>query len=161
MIDPTVRLPRPPTDGPLVPATRGPRYPRNASRRQAEAITCHMSDQPNVNEEPTLETVLSVLEDEYARAILEATRTDPLSANELSDRSDASLSTVCRRLERLEAVSLVRERTRPRADGHHDTVYVATLEEFRLRLEPDGFTFDLRRDEEDVADRLRRLWGDL
>nr|WP_263019218.1 winged helix-turn-helix domain-containing protein [Natronobiforma cellulositropha] len=114
-----------------------------------------------MNEEPTLETVLSVLEDEYARAILEATRTDPLSANELSDRSDASLSTVCRRLERLEAVSLVRERTRPRADGHHDTVYVATLEEFRLRLEPDGFTFDLRRDEEDVADRLRRLWGDL
>ncbi|RQG96065.1 winged helix-turn-helix domain-containing protein [Natrarchaeobius chitinivorans] len=114
-----------------------------------------------MSEDPSLETVVGLLDDEYARTILEATRTEPMSANELTDRCDASLSTVCRRLEQLEAANLVRERTRPRSDGHHDTVYAATLEEVRLRLEPDGFTFDLRQREEDAADRLRRLWGDL
>ncbi|MEY7848155.1 ArsR/SmtB family transcription factor [Natrarchaeobius sp. A-rgal3] len=114
-----------------------------------------------MSEDPSLETVVSLLDDEYARAILEATRTEPMSANELTDRCDASLSTVCRRLERLEDANLVRERTRPRPDGHHDTIYAATLEELRLRLDEDGFSFDLRRREEDAADRLQRLWGDL
>lgn len=114
-----------------------------------------------MSEDPSLETVVGLLDDEYARAILEATRTEPMSANDLTDRCDASLSTVCRRLEQLEAAGLVRERTRLRPDGHHDTIYAATLEEVRLRLEPGGLSFDLRRRDEDAADRLQRLWGDL
>ncbi|ELZ02339.1 winged helix-turn-helix domain-containing protein [Natrialba asiatica] len=114
-----------------------------------------------MSEDLPLDTVVALLDDEYARSILTATRTEAMSANELTDHCDASLSTICRRLEQLEAANLVRERTRPRADGHHDTIYVATLEEFRLRLDDEGFTFNLRYRDEDAADRLKRLWGDL
>ncbi|MFC3957122.1 ArsR/SmtB family transcription factor [Halovivax cerinus] len=114
-----------------------------------------------MSEDPPLEVLVSVLDDEYARSILVATCTEPMSATELADHCDASLSTISRRLDRLETADLVHERTRPRADGHHDTIYTATLAEIRLRLEADGFEFDLRRRDEDAIDRLQRLWGDL
>lgn len=120
-----------------------------------------MADREPVSEEPPLETVVGLLDDEYARAILAATRDDPMSAAELAERCDASLSTIGRRLDSLSEADLVRERTRPRPDGHHDTVYAATLAEFRLTLDGEGFEYALRRREEDVVDRFRRLWGDL
>ena len=79
----------------------------------------------------------------------------------LGDRLDASLSTVYRRLERLDDAGLVVEGTRPRADGHHDTVYSADLDEFTVSLADDGMEFELRRRREDVAGRLARRWEDL
>ena len=120
-----------------------------------------MGDSAPVSEEPSLETVVGLLDDEYARSILAATRTEPMSATELADHCDASLSTISRRLESLENAGLVRERTRPRPDGHHDTIYAATLAEVRVSLDLEGFECSVRRRNEDAADRLRRLWGDL
>lgn len=108
-----------------------------------------------------LATVVSLLDDECARDILVATSTASLSATELGERLDASLSTVYRRLERLHDAGLVVEGTRPRADGHHDTVYSADLDEFTVSLADDGMEFELRRRREDVAGRLARRWDDL
>lgn len=105
--------------------------------------------------------VLELLGDEYVRSILTVTNVESLSASELSERCDASLATVCRRLERLQDAGLVAERTRPRADGHHDTVYAATLEELSVRLTGDELAVELRRRDEDAADRLTRMWEDL
>ena len=116
------------------------------------------SDDPGVSDDPTLESVVELLDDEHARSILTTTSVDPLSAKELSERCDVSQATVYRRVERLTAVGLVAERTRPRADGHHDTVYVAVLDELSIRLRDGELEFDLERRGDDVADRLTRLW---
>lgn len=109
----------------------------------------------------TLETVLTLLDDDHARAILTATSVEPMSARELSDHCDVSRTTVYRRVERLTAAGLLDERTRPRADGHHDTVYVALLDELSIRLRDGDLEFDLDRRGDDVADRLTRLWEDF
>lgn len=112
-----------------------------------------------VSEYPDFSTVTGLLDDEYARTILAETSQEPLSASELAERSDASLATITRRLDDLEAADLVAEQTRPRADGHHDTVYVARLDRLEVRLRDGEFEFELARRERDMTDELRRLWG--
>ncbi|MDQ2074063.1 helix-turn-helix domain-containing protein [Haloarcula sp. H-GB4] len=120
-----------------------------------------LPDDPDVPDDTTLEAVVGLLDDEHVRTILTATSGDALSAKELSERCDVSQATIYRRVERLTAAGLVDERTRPRADGHHDTVYVATLDEVSIRLRNGELRFDLERRGDDVADRLTRLWEDF
>jgi len=64
----------------------------------------------------------------------------------------------------------VTDHDRIRSDGHHDTVYVATLAELSVRLDGGEFdvdvecrdpTADVTGDQEDPADRLTRLWEEL
>jgi DNA-binding HxlR family transcriptional regulator len=110
-----------------------------------------------VDEEPSVGSVLDVLHDGCARAILEATSQEPMTAKALERHCDASRTTVYRRLEQLEELDLVKEQTRPRPDGHHDTLYVATLDECRLRLRDGRFTVELSRGN-DAVDRLTDLW---
>jgi len=114
-----------------------------------------------VSDDPDVETVVSLLDDEYARAILTATSTEPMTATQLSERCDASLSTVYRRTERLADAGLIGERTRPRADGHHDTVYYATLDRFEVRLRDGELHVDIDREGADLADGLTTLWENL
>jgi predicted transcriptional regulator len=106
-------------------------------------------------------TVVSLLDDEYARSILTATSIEPMSAKELSERCDASLPTIYRRVEDLTEAGLLTERTRPRPDGHHYSVYAADLDRLTIDLEDGEFAFDLERRSEDVADRLTRMWEEL
>ncbi|MDS0259987.1 helix-turn-helix domain-containing protein [Haloarcula sp. S1CR25-12] len=118
-------------------------------------------DGPDVSGDPTLEAVVALLDDDHARAILTATSDGALSAKELSERCDISQATVYRRVERLTDAGLLVERTRPRADGHHDTVYAATLDELTIRLRDGELQFELDRVGDDVADRLTRLWEEF
>lgn len=116
-----------------------------------------------MTEDPDLERVARLLQDESARKILRATSIEPMSAKDLSKRCDASLPTVYRWAERLAATGLVAERTRPRSDGHHDTVYVATFEELSVRLRDGTIDVELTRTdaEDEMADRLTEMWEDL
>ena len=114
-----------------------------------------------VSEDVDFETVVGLLDDAYAREILAATSTEPMSASDLADHCDASRQTMYRRLDRLQDAGLVAERTRPREDGHHDAVYVATLRSARVVLREGSFEFECERDEPDMADELTRLWGEL
>jgi hypothetical protein len=109
--------------------------------------------------EADLTTLVSLLDDEHVRSILVATSEAPRSANELSDRCDVSTSSIYRRLDRLADADLVGERTRPRSDGHHETVYVARLERFELTVGDGDLSWELDRRSDDVADQLTRLWG--
>jgi predicted ArsR family transcriptional regulator len=111
-----------------------------------------------VSEEPGLETVVGLLDDEHARTILAATSVEPLSASQLAERCDTSRQTVYRRLERLEVADLVTSRTQLREDGHHDTVYRATLARLSVGLKDGEFTFDLERTRPDLSDELTTLW---
>lgn len=120
-----------------------------------------------MSEDWDLEEVLELLSDEYARSILAATSTEPMSAKALSERCDASLPTVYRRIERLQEHGLIEERVQVDEGGHHREVYSARLAAFSLELEDGAYTGDLeriRRDpihEEDTVDRLTRMWEDL
>lgn len=109
---------------------------------------------------PNPETIMNVLGDDCARRILCETSKEPQSATELADRSNVSQQTIYRRLDQLLEAGLVSETTRPRADGHHDTVYEALLNRFELHLRDGSFEADLERSDETgrPADELTRLW---
>lgn len=121
-----------------------------------------MTTRDTVTEDRTLETVVGLFDDEYARDILAATSTEPMTVQELSDRTDASPSTLYRRVEQLTAVGFLDERTRVRSDGHHDSVYAAVLTDLHVSLRDGTFEFEVEtRSDEDPADRLQRLWSEF
>ena len=79
-------------------------------------------------------TLLELLDDEYARGILEATVEEAVPARELAERLDASRATVYRRLERLEEAGLVEPAMTYDADGYHRKVFRATLRSVTVTL---------------------------
>jgi len=111
-----------------------------------------------VSEETELSTVLAVLDDDYARQILTETSVEPMSASTLSDRCDASLPTIYRRLDRLEECGFVTEETELAPDGNHYSVYTANLDQLELSLDDGSFELELTYQDEDVADKFTRMW---
>jgi DNA-binding transcriptional ArsR family regulator len=110
------------------------------------------------------EEVLALLDDDYARAILTETSAEPMSAQTLSERCDASVTTIYRRIDRLRDCDLVEEQIRPQPDGNHYKVYTSRLESFSVRFEDGELRADVTRTEpaeEDPADRFTRMWEDL
>lgn len=104
--------------------------------------------------------VFAILDDDYARAILEATRRRRLSAKALSEEHDMSLATVSRRVNRLLEQDLIVERTHIDPDGHHYSEYEARLDRVVVQLIETGF--DVRIElREDPADRFTRLWDTM
>ncbi|WP_211290193.1 winged helix-turn-helix domain-containing protein [Natrinema ejinorense] len=120
-----------------------------------------MTDTDDVTAELDFKTLAEVLDDDYARDVLRATSRTPMTVQELRDVSEASPSTLYRRVERLQRVGLLERQTRPRRDGHHDTVYAANLSGIHITLDDGHFEFELDRPSEDVADRLQQLWSDF
>lgn len=108
-------------------------------------------------------TVGGLLGEETAREVLAATSEGPMSASELSERCGVSVPTVNRWTDRLVEAGLVAERTRPREDGHHEAVYVATLEELSVRLEDGRLEVEMTTADaaEGPADRLTSMWEEL
>ena len=111
-----------------------------------------------MSEADWLDTIIDLLNDESVRTILEETSVTSLSATELADLCNVSQQTVYRRLEELKDVGLVEDRTRVRKDGHHDTVYTATLEHVSITLRDGEFHFEVERTGTEPADRLTDLW---
>ena len=109
------------------------------------------------------EDVLALLDDEYARAILTATSAEPMSAQSLSERCDASVTTIYRRLDRLQDCDLVEEQLQPQPDGNHYKLFASRLESVSVTFEDGERHVDIERTEaqEDVADRFTRMWQDL
>lgn len=104
--------------------------------------------------------VFAVLDDDYSRAILEATRTGPKSGKELSEECDISRATVSRRVNDLLDRGFLVERTHVDPDGHHYNEYEAVLDRVDVHLDGDGF--DVRIEvEEDAADRFTRIWTEM
>lgn len=110
-----------------------------------------------MSDDPDIETLAGLLEDETVRVILTETSDQPMSASTLTQRCDASGPTVYRRLERLQAADLVVERTRPDPDdGHHRSVYAANLRRVTVELQDGELHLAVDR-REDMADRFTRL----
>jgi predicted transcriptional regulator len=113
-----------------------------------------------VAEDPTPADVFALLDDEYARAILGATNSTPMSARQLATQLDASRSTIYRRIDQLEALDLLAESTDIDADGHHRSVYEARLSRITVELDEDDFAVDIDR-EDHPADRFTDMWEGL
>ena len=111
-----------------------------------------------MSEADRLDTIIELLDDENVRTILEEASVASLSATELAAQCNASRQTVYRRLQQLEDAGLVEDRTRVREDGHHDTVYTATLEHVSITLRDGEFRLDVERTGTEPADRLTDLW---
>jgi len=131
-----------------------------SSRWAGDLFPGRMTDDP-VADDPDLSTLVGLFDDEHVRTILAATSAEPLSAAALSERCGVSTSAVYRRVDRLVDADLLDERTRPRSDGHHDTVYVAAIERFELVVDDGDVDWTVDRTETDVADELTRLWGEF
>lgn len=106
--------------------------------------------------------LLELLDDQYARAILTATSAEPMSANELSEAIDASVTTVYRRVDRLKDHDLIEEELRPQPDGNHYKVFRGTLARVEVTFDDGEMTLTVERAAEaDPADRFTRMWEDL
>ena len=108
-----------------------------------------------MSEEHSIEELLSVLDDEYVRPILVAASAEPKSAKALAEACDASLPTIYRRLDTLDAHDLITELTYHDEDGHHYSTYEATLQSVEIELDEEGLTADVSCEPTDAADRLR------
>lgn len=98
-----------------------------------------------------------LLDDRYARMILTNTTREPMSAKSLSEACDASLSTIYRRANALQEQGLLAERTEPDPDGHHYTVYEATVSRVSIDF-ADGDIDVAVASEEDAVDQFTRTW---
>ena len=93
-----------------------------------------------VEDERAVQELLDVLDDGDCRAILAATTDDALSASELSDRCGLPLSTTYRKIELLDDVGALAERTRFRPSGKHTSEYRRLLNSVFVSLDGSGGT---------------------
>lgn len=108
------------------------------------------------------EDLLSLLDDEHARAILYAAREEAKSVEQLAADCEASETTVYRRVQRLSDHDLLETAQRPDPDGHHYTVYATRLERVEIELTDDGFEIEVDRAEpESAADRFTELYEEF
>lgn len=115
-----------------------------------------------VSDAPPPDDALSLLGDEYARAILIATRETPMTASALADELDAAPSTVYERIEDLEDAGFLSEMTRTDERGNHYAEYRTRLEQIGVTITGDGFELVANyRDYDEQAARLHALWSDL
>jgi len=105
--------------------------------------------------------LLSLLDDEYARAILIETSKEPMSADTLTERCDASPPTVYRRIDRLDEHDLVEAEQELDPDGHHYKTYRARLERVSVELSDGEMDVRVDRSDENAADRFTRLYEEL
>lgn len=114
-----------------------------------------MTDDSEVRE------IAALLEDEYAYAILTQTSTQAMSAPELSDTCEASVSTIYRRIERLQDHDLLAEQLQLDQDGHHYKTYTARLERIDIELREGTFEVEVTYWPEAAADRFTDLFEGL
>ncbi|WP_423744232.1 winged helix-turn-helix domain-containing protein (plasmid) [Haladaptatus sp. SPP-AMP-3] len=109
--------------------------------------------------DPSPADLFSLLDDEYARAILTKTSNQPMSAQTLSTECDASLPTIYRRLNDLEEENLVEKRTQLEADGNHRAVYEAAVGHVEIDIADGDLTVHVT--ERDTADRFTQVWEEM
>lgn len=102
--------------------------------------------------------IFRLLDDRYARCILTATSDKSMSAKELGDACDASLSTIYRRADDLQQHGLLTEYTKTDADGHHFTLYRSIVKNINIEFDDDGVHVAVSK-RSDPADQFAQMWG--
>jgi DNA-binding transcriptional ArsR family regulator len=104
--------------------------------------------------------LFSVLADETAREIFTLVSDNPRSAKDIYAGCDTSLKTVYRRLEALQEADLVSTMTRPGEQGPY-TVYVSTIDEIDISIDPDSEDVDITVQRDDNVDQFISIWDEL
>jgi DNA-binding transcriptional ArsR family regulator len=115
------------------------------SQSSMASTTVRTSDQSEndvqtIVAESAVQQLLSALDDADCRAILDATREEALTANEVSEAHDLPLSTTYRKLDLLTEAGLLEERTRIRQSGKHASEYIRLVDDVVISLGPRGET---------------------
>lgn len=110
-----------------------------------------------VSEDVAPPDLITLIEDEYARAILAETDQRPMSAPTLAETCDASRPTIYRRINWLKDHDLLAESMEPDDDGHHRKVYKSRFQRVSVQLDDGTYTITVDR-REDPADRFTELW---
>lgn len=105
--------------------------------------TVRTSDRPLTDAQTTagdgdVQELLRALDDADCRAILGATSENTLTAKEVSEVCDLSLSTTYRKLNLLTTSGLLEERTRIRRSGKHASEYTRSVENIVISLDAPG-----------------------
>lgn len=112
-------------------------------------------------EVPDVQTVLDALHDEDCRALVR-NLDEPMTAQELADRTDIPKSTTYRKLDKLTEASILDERTEIRSDGHHTTRYVIDFRAVRIALDEDReFEIEIERPARTPDERLADMWSEV
>ena len=118
------------------------------------------SDWRAVDEAWEPETVFDVLASEEARRILALAAAEPHSAEELAERTGASLPTIYRRVNALADLDLLSEETRIDPDGNHYRTFETDVERISLEIGDGDLDVSVERPR-DVVDRFGDFWADL
>jgi len=95
------------------------------------------------------ESLLTALEDEDCRAILNATGAEALSASELSEACNMPLSTTYRKVDTLTEAGLLEEQIRISRSGKHTSEYALCVEDVQLSFGgEDGIELEITREAE-------------
>lgn len=115
-----------------------------------------------MTDETDTDEILALLDDQYAQAVLQQTRNEAMSAKELSEACEISISTVYRRADRLVECGLLAERRIAQPDGNHYSMYEARLDELTVRLTDGGLEITIsEQPTDDLADRFTDMWEEL
>ena len=90
-----------------------------------------------VVDEEVLNCVLTALEDQDCRDILEVTVDETLTANELSEACSLPLSTTYRKVEKLTDAGLLDEQVRLSTSGKHKSEYTHDVTDISLSVDSD------------------------
>lgn len=103
---------------------------------------------PDVANEWDHENVFDVLGSEEVRCILALADAEPVSAQALADRLDASQPTIYRRINVCEEYDLLAQTTRIDDEGNHHKVYRTNLQRACIEVADGGYdvTISLRHD---------------
>lgn len=111
----------------------------------------HVSIDTMTDEE--LSDVLTILGDEHAREILQATMKRPMSADELSDACNISPQSVYRRTDELSSYGLLETELEYDEDGHHFRTYTADPTRIVIAISEENTDVTISRRER-MADRF-------
>lgn len=105
--------------------------------------------------------ILETLADEDCRRLVEAMDA-PQNASSLSEESEVPLSTTYRKLDRLEAATLVEELIEIRDDGRHTSQYRPDFDRIVITLNDEQeFEVELTRPTRTADERLEHLWTEV
>jgi DNA-binding transcriptional ArsR family regulator len=121
----------------------------NQSRadRDATSVSFDLHGDDHKQSEPESPEVdpgelLSILSNEYVRAIMAEICDEALPAREIAQRLDISRTTVYRRLEWLEEAGMLWSTMSYESDGHHRKRFQVIIDNLSLSVTSDGISID-------------------
>ncbi|MDL0122403.1 MULTISPECIES: ArsR/SmtB family transcription factor [Halobacteriales] len=104
--------------------------------------------------------LLELFADDYSREILLAADESPRTAKELSQRCDASLATIYRRISTLQEHGLIRVHSTIGSGGEHKQLFETTIETLQLVISDGELELSIETRDE-LADNFTTLWNNF